>query len=267
MKQIVLLILISNFFVGCSMLSPFKTIGSCVDSEGNGIPCTSIESNLEYSINKDVGDEVAQHSEHSDDAVIKDEIVRVLSEMTIDSDITKQPTLIKAQTYRLLIFPYSSGEKYYAARYVYITAGKPKWITGNYIVSDGVSMVIDAPTSSNAVAPKGKGENSENLTDTAAVFSEKESITIYETAKNIQNIQENNNYSTTKTKPVKHKVNAYLLNCRDLPGLDGNSIAVFEQDRVLNIIDKSSDWWLVSFYDMSCYVNSKYLYAEPVESE
>lgn len=299
------ILLISVFLGGCSMLSPFKSINSCSDAKNNGAPCASVESNLEYSIDKDnpetvpasipeaekdknkkktIEEAAASISPpHDESDVMKDEIVRLMAEMSIDTNVTKRPTLIPSSTYRVLVFPYAVGERFYSARYVYITAGKPRWITGNYILSDGEPFKVDTP----AAPAKKTGDVISGINLKGGNYSEKketDKLPAGDTANDVKSggntYEKSSNQPLSEgyseemkpditvinpQKPVKHRVNAYLLNCRDMPGMEGNSIAVFEQDRVLDIVDKSLDWWKVSFYDMSCYVNPKYLYAEPVE--
>lgn len=286
MKKLILIACLSSVLGGCAILSPWKAPTSCSDTSNNGAACASVESNLEYSIKQgDTPTEkvtevpITEHytieapefendqfvskpakpllkkqsaaplnanAAHNEDSVTKDELGRLFIEMAIDSSVTKKPTFIPAATYRVLIYPYSIGNKYYSSRYVYITAGKPRWVTGN-IVSDGARMIkVSVPA-----APEKKN----NVKQTIETMTLKKPPHIQEIPKS--------NITTTPKKHVKHRVSAYLLNCRDMPSIEGNSIAVFEQDRILDITDKSLDWWKVSFYEIGCYVNSSYLYSEP----
>lgn len=261
----VFLIVSSGLLGGCSLFSPFKPVTSCVDTNGNGVSCATVESNLEYSMKKDEPAPVPAPSDvnkeenkeekkeadgkavvkeelpHSDLLVEKDELVRLMAELNIDGGMAKRPVMVPPASYRVLVLPYSDGDKFYSGRYLYITAGKPKWVSSGYVVSGNVYKAA-SPDALSGGAVETRGIGSEILEQEMPAIE-----------------------PVRKEAAVKHKVNAHLLNCRDMPSMEGNAIAVFARDTVLDITDKSSDWWKVNFYDTECYVNSVFLYSEPVQ--
>lgn len=238
-KQIFLPLLITVSFVinGCALVSPFKPINSCKNTKNNGANCATIESNLEYSINKDNTDTVSAII--PDNATInpadaeKDEIARLIKELNIEggSSVDSRPILISASSYRVLVMPYSNGDKFYSARYVYITAGLPKWVSGNRAVTSNGSFNIDMPEI-----------KTKPLTDADKISS----IDMSKKTPKIEVIE-------------KYTVTAYLLNCRETPSDEGQVIAVMESGTVIETTDRVGDWFKTNYYGAGCYIHSSYL--------
>lgn len=239
-KQIlsILLITVSLLLNGCALVSPFKPINSCKSTKNNGANCASVESNLEYSINHDKAAETAEIPQDNTtllnvDNVKKDEIARLISDTNIEDIGDGKPIFLQSSVYRVLVLPYSGGDKFYSARYVYITAGIPRWVSGNKVISGGESFNIDLPET-----------NKKPLTDAEKV-----------SAINI----------TMKAKPPfveeleRYSVTAYYLNCRDIPSANGKIITVLENAAVIESSEKIGKWLKTNYYGVDCYVNSLFL--------
>lgn len=289
MKKLILIALLitGSLLSGCSIVSPFKPINSCTSFKNNGANCANVESNLEYSIanGSNIPQEEIQSKKqskkdkknidnstetnptvHSDRVVEKSELIRLITVMNIEAGLSQEPVLIPPASYKVVILPYSDGKRFYSGRNLYIVAGKPRWVAGNFLMSgDKYKLGIETPkekeTQTNVtVIPVPTPVQNNTSENPANNQSNKASEVINPSA----NEASRNSYvKVTDITPIfKHKVSAYLLNCRDMPSFEGNAIAVFEQDTVLNIIDKHSKWWEVSYHDVKCYVNSTYLYNE-----
>ncbi len=231
----ILLLLISVFVSsGCALVTPFESLDNgCNEFTGS---CNTVTENLGIFSEDNVTEIKATHSNSE---VEKAEISRQLLEQSIDNSMTKQPTKIHPSTYKVYILPYVDKDEFYSARYIYITAGKPKWITGNIVVTSNGNLSVDVPKA------EYKLDKSKYVNAIIKNFTAEKPI--------------------VKHKPVKHRVNTHQLNCRKQADFNSEILAVFNRDEVLDVINKDTDWWLINYFDMECFVNSSHLYSEPVQ--
>ncbi len=243
----ILLLLISVFVSsGCALVSPFESLDNGCNEFTES--CSTVTENLEQAQAKKqpVTTPITETTTtdnvsvvYNDKDVEKAEIARQLLEQSIDSSMTAQPTKIHPSTYKVYILPYVDKDEFYSARYIYITAGKPKWITGNIVVTSNGNLSVDVPKA------EYKLDKSKYINAIIKNFTAEKPI--------------------IKHKPVKHRVNTHQLNCRKQADFNSEILAVFNRDEVLDVINKDTDWWLINYFDMECFVNSSHLYSEPVQ--
>lgn len=298
MKKLTLIVFLTVFsfiFGGCAIFSPFKPINTCANAKNGGAACESIESNLEYSIatngktppiqddkksKKEKSKETAKDIQptpsaiHSDKDVEKAELIRLITLMNINIGLSQEPILIPSASYKVVILPYSDGKKFYSGRNIFIIAGKPRWVAGNFLMSgerykiqentiNTTQKNKDNPVPEKVSANFLEEKKADNQTVEPIVETPKNNVDVIDlNAWKVNKEASNISKSLPKPKIFKHRVSAYLLNCRDNPSIQGISIAVFEKDAILNITDRTNHWWKVSHYDVECYVNSSYLYNE-----
>lgn len=274
MKKIVLKIflIISSIIIlnGCSFFSPFKSVTSCSDAKNNGAMCASLESNLlyaeQYGSNKTVLEEDSKKEDknkkkkdndketslpivHNDTLVARDELVRIITELNIKNNINNEPVLIPASTYKIFIMPYQAEEKFYSGRSIFITAGKSKWLMGNYVVSKGHQIRLGKYNETQEIVEHNLPSSNNILNNNINIIEKKISDDKTESINSINTIKENKQY----------RVIAYYLNCRTKPTMNSPVTTVLKLKDTITILDTTKQWWLINANGKECYVNSKYL--------
>lgn len=274
---------------GCSFFTPFKSVTACSSAKNNGAMCESVESNLlyaeqygnnepadnksNYKGNKKLANKKTVENSpntlpiiHDDTLVEKDELVRIITDLNIKNNINNEPVLIPASTYKVFIMPYNDGERFYSGRNIFITAGKSRWLMGNYVLSGSRQIRIgNLPENNHQDNSNNINEVNDN-TNINNTVKDNNIVTMNtdDISESINMLNQHDTYPSTSNYNKeqltnKYKVTVYYLNCRKDPFISDNVETVLKLNEEINVIKQNKKWWLIKANGKKCYINSKFI--------
>lgn len=136
MKQAIILIIGVLLLSGCA----FKSLEDKCDITENGNSCTPVSKNLEYA----AGLPLLEATKGSDNVLTESDKAVVVAEYQRVSRMNDIPERLISRQVKILVFPYSDGDRFYDSRNLYVTIQKSGWSKGSYVYRQDGSRIFIA---------------------------------------------------------------------------------------------------------------------------